>query len=456
MKTTIVTGASQNHFKSLCQFLDSVNKYCPECIVYVYDLGLNDNSSEYLINYYNDFIHKKFNYNNYPDYFNIELNTGEYAWKPACIWEVFNEVKDGLLIWCDAGNIFTDNIQPLRDIIIKQGIYSPESSETVKEWTHIKTLEYFSINHDNPVLDIVNRNGALISFDLNNISTHNFIERFINCALIKECIAPKGSNRCNHRQDQSIFTLLYYQYTLNKTLENEFICYDVHKDCDENNETEATKFLKNIYWDDWIYTIKPLEQLIVHSIDPDDTNLTTSTSIGTHYTYPSYIMDENDLIKYQIGNHDNTVLCCINDDIINDDINKYSNIISTLEKNGIYNKKLTREEYYKELPNYKYVICPSYNNDNHMYYESLIAGTIPIVLESKYCYLLKYKYYNVPFIITKDYSDINEHTLNIIYKFFKENPFNASKLLLYSLEYNDYNNCVKRTNKFISNLDINK
>ena len=53
-----------------------------------------------------------------------------------------------------------------------------------------------------------------------------------------------------------------------------------------------------------------------------------------------------------------------------------------------------------------------------MYYESLIAGTIPIVLESKYCYLLKYKYYNVPFIITKDYSDINEHTLNIIYKFY--------------------------------------
>jgi hypothetical protein len=33
-------------------------------------------------------------------------------------------------------------------------------------------------------------------------------------ACIKECIAPHGSSRENHRQDQAVFTVLYYNYHL--------------------------------------------------------------------------------------------------------------------------------------------------------------------------------------------------------------------------------------------------
>jgi hypothetical protein len=214
---------------------------------------------------------------------------------------------------------------------------------------------------------------------------------------------------------------------------------------------EQENNLSRFSLENWQITIKPYEQLIIYNNTIYNHEFIV-TSIGTHCNYPFYIKDENDIIKYQIGSHQHTVLCCLSDDIINDDINKYTDIISTLEKNGIYNKKLTREEYYKELPNYKYVICPSYSNDNHMYYEALISGTIPIIIESKYSYLLKYKYDNVPILYTKDYSDININTLNNIYKYYLSIEYNFSKLLLYGLNDLDYNDYLERTNKMFQSL----
>jgi len=36
--------------------------------------------------------------------------------------------------------------------------------------------------------------------------------RVCECALRRECIAPEGSDRSNHRQDQAVLTILYCKY----------------------------------------------------------------------------------------------------------------------------------------------------------------------------------------------------------------------------------------------------
>jgi len=229
---TIITAASQNHFKSLCQFIESAKNY-NILNIYVYDLGLNTNSIEYLNKQYPFIIFKIFNYKNYPDYFNIEINKGEYAWKPAIIYEVSNEVKNGIILWCDAGNKFIINqIDFLIHIIKQQGIYTPTSSGNVKKWTYYKTLEYFNIFDDNPILNLPNRNGAIIGFNLDNKNVIDFINEYNKLACIKECIAPSGSSRENHRQDQSILTILYYKYTNLQQLYNNYISLIIHQDID--------------------------------------------------------------------------------------------------------------------------------------------------------------------------------------------------------------------------------
>lgn len=239
LKTYLVTGASQNHFKSLKQFLTSINDITQEC--FVWDLGLDPQSITELTTLFSTVLYRKFDYSQYPDYYNIHISAGEYAWKPAVIKETMDELlkKDGadskILFWCDAGNMLNStSIALLQDIVNTNKLYSPVASSTLKTWTHPKMLDFFSINNTHPILNNENRNGAQLGFLITDKEIQEFVTQFDECARQKECIAPEGSNRSNHRQDQSLFTILYYrffqihpQYTINDM----YVC-EIHRDID--------------------------------------------------------------------------------------------------------------------------------------------------------------------------------------------------------------------------------
>jgi hypothetical protein len=476
MKLTIVTGANKYYFKSLCQLLNNINNtlYNYNLNLYIYDLGIDEIQINELFNNLNSFNknitynYLKFDYSKYPSYYNIYEKKGEYAWKSACIWQTYKNIDSDILMWCDSANLFTtSSIDTLINIIKEQGIYSPSSKHTVREWTHNKCLEYFNIENDNIILNLQQRSGGMLCFDLNNISTHSVIKEFYNLSKIKECIAPDGSNILNHRQDQALFTILYYNYTNMKELENECICFEFHKykhqdfnnkEFDENDDTNNCESfsLNKCSLNTWKDIIKPMEQLIIHSVDPDDNDYFTLTSIGYNYIFLN-ITNDQDILKYQYGTHSETVLCCFDEEILLNSNNINSKLIlENLKKNGIINKKLNKEEYYSELPKHKYVIIPELDKiDNHLYYEALIAGCIPIVIESNKSYVLSCKYGNVPFLYTKDYSDINIDNLNNIYDFLSNKVYNFSKLLLYGLNDVDYNDCLERTNKMFQSLQNN-
>ena len=475
MKLTIVTGANKYYFKSLCQFLNNINDILHNynLNLYVYDLGLDELQVNDLLNILNEFnkniTHNyiKFDYSKYPSYYNINEKKGKYAWKSACIWETYKKVNSGILIWCDSANLFTESsIEPLINIIKQQGIYSPSSKYIVKEWTHNKCFEYFNIKPNDIILNLQQRSGGMLCFDLDNINTYSIINEFYEFSKIQECIAPQGSNILNHRQDQSLFTILYYKYTNMKELKNECICFEFHKykhedlnnenineELDNNNDSFS---LNKCSLNTWKDIIKPIEQLIIHSIDPEDNDYFTLTSIGYNYNFLSLI-NEQDILKYQYGTHSETVLCCFDENVLLNSTNKNINsntILENLKKNGIMNKQLNKQEYYLELPKYKYVIIPEIDNiDNHMYYEAVIAGCIPIIIESNKSYVLSYKYGNVPFLYTRDYSDIDTDKLNNLYDYLSSKEYDYSRLLLHGLNDIDYNDCIERTSKTFNRIN---
>jgi len=211
---TVVTAASQNHSKSLIQFLCSmiVNKV-PFEEVFVYDLGLDPTTLRIIKDMFpaHHIRLRSFHYDKYPDYFDIHTNAGQYAWKPVIIEEVAKEVKKGLLFWCDAGNKIMDNMQSLFEFMRTTYIYTPASSGTIRQWTHPRMLEYFFIQPNDIMNEKIMRNAAQVCFHLCE-DTMEFIEEWSYCAQVRDCIAPKGSDRTNHRQDQSILSILYYRY----------------------------------------------------------------------------------------------------------------------------------------------------------------------------------------------------------------------------------------------------
>jgi hypothetical protein len=143
MKFTVVTAASSNHFKSVCQFLDTVPSSFK---VIFYDIGLSNEERENIVLKYPFLDTRIFDFSKYPDYVNLKAPcAGAYAWKPIIIHEVFSEITDGILLWCDAGNKLDEHIKMLEPIILENKIYTPTSGGNIQKWCHSLTLQYMNV-----------------------------------------------------------------------------------------------------------------------------------------------------------------------------------------------------------------------------------------------------------------------------------------------------------------------
>jgi hypothetical protein len=212
-RLTILTAASQNHAHSLIQLLCSIiinNVHFHD--IYIYDLGLEQSTLRILHEMFplNNIHMRTFNYSQHPDYFNIHVNAGHYAWKPVIIQEMALELQTGILFWCDAGNKIMDTLDGLMDHMAENAIYTPISLLTVGDLTHPGTLEYMSAQPTE--YNFINRNAAQVCFNLDIPYIMDFITEWADCARVKKCIAPLGSDLTNHRYDQSILTLLFYRF----------------------------------------------------------------------------------------------------------------------------------------------------------------------------------------------------------------------------------------------------
>jgi hypothetical protein len=240
----LVTGASDNHYKSLINMILSFMKYHkndPNYVIVVYNLGIEESLWERLINLfgrYSNFVVEVFDYGLYPDYVNININAGEYAWKPIVIYDVFNKYKD-VTLWMDAGNIIINKLDKINELIKKDNIYSGYSAGNIKQWTHEKTIEYMGGFYNGYDLTISScRNGACIGFNYNTDYVKTFVEEYRNYALIKECIAPEGSSRENHRQDQSVFSIMFYKYYIQYQFDFSMKCDDYFTDYKIHNDVD--------------------------------------------------------------------------------------------------------------------------------------------------------------------------------------------------------------------------
>jgi len=226
---TIVTAANSRYFEFLKQLLKNIiklsNQY--EMNIIVYDLGMNKDQ----LNELKTFSHiclEYFAFDKYPKHVDLKTNFGlhcTYAWKPIIIYDVC-EKYGGLVYWMDTRNLCKD-FTKLIDILKTEYIYTPTSSGTIKQWTYPTTLQYmegYKYQNFSP------RNGAVVGVNYNIDWVKDFIKKWKDLALIDTCICPEGSDRNNHRQDQAVLSILYYQYKdiYNFKLINHYIDVTIH------------------------------------------------------------------------------------------------------------------------------------------------------------------------------------------------------------------------------------
>ncbi|KAG2177232.1 hypothetical protein INT43_007889 [Umbelopsis isabellina] len=225
---TIVSAASANHFCALEAFLYAINQLRDEVPpsqfprIVIYNLGVN--GSQYPVlealhkeNYFNELYN--FDYPSYPSFWNIRHLRGQYAWKAGIVNEMRQKHK-GVLLWMDSGNVpNAEFLRSIPQVVRKQGFWSPRSTGFMGgKLIHPGMFKWFKAN----VADYQYRencNGAALGFNLDDPKVNEeLIIPWKDCAMEKDCIAPPGSSRLNHRQDQAAITFLAYR--------SGYVCYE--------------------------------------------------------------------------------------------------------------------------------------------------------------------------------------------------------------------------------------
>lgn len=204
----IVTAADSSHGDSLIQLLGSIQIHEPQARVSVVDMGLSHEQLQTIENAFSElhFDISKFPFEKYPSFFDVKIKAGEYAWKPVIIYNTSLETNSRVLLWLDAGDLLKGRLIAERYSVIKHGFWSPKSAGTVHEWTHPGLLSKFGFSRKQ--LSSRNLNGAIVGFCPADPKGQLLLELWALTAMQKSWIAPYGSSRDNHRQDQALLTVL--------------------------------------------------------------------------------------------------------------------------------------------------------------------------------------------------------------------------------------------------------
>ena len=211
----VVTAASSNHAGALKQMLESLRRL--DARVECYDIGLSAQEARALPRWDRLFYHK-FDYAGHPPHLNVSINAGEYAWKPVIVAEVVERSRTAPdpsdVLWADAGCYF-HALQPIADRIrATGGLWVRPSAGVMREWTHPLMFEYLGAD-PTAYGDKPNADATLVGFATGTASGDAVYREIVlawkTCALVKDCIAPPGSSRANHRQDQAVLSYLVHR-----------------------------------------------------------------------------------------------------------------------------------------------------------------------------------------------------------------------------------------------------
>lgn len=217
-KITFVTAADQKYYLRANRLIKSINKTNPDSNIFFYNL---DSKSEFNIENLKNVKNYDFEFDKYPNFlkeshfskYDNDNKLGSYAWKAVIISEVANK-SNGIILWLDAASIVTKNLTQLKKVIVKRGFYSPISSNKIKDWTHISLIK--KLNLSETFVKKKNLSSGCVGFDLENKINNDIFKKWKLLSLDEEFINPKGSSRLNHRQDQALLTIIYYQTYLKK------------------------------------------------------------------------------------------------------------------------------------------------------------------------------------------------------------------------------------------------
>ena len=209
---TIITGANAPFYDSLVtNLLPSIEKYEPDVHLYIWDLGFTDGQLKYLSEWFLTTKHRggviSFPFDKLLAHF--QMSKHNYAFKSYCIYNTMIKNETDYYFWLDAGCGLREPLYPERTLFRFYGFYSPYSRTTVGELTYHSVMEEFCDDYCHY------GNSRMLSAGVVGINVHDskavaLISEWYHLVFLEDLLSPEGSDRKNHRQDQSLLSLCYY------------------------------------------------------------------------------------------------------------------------------------------------------------------------------------------------------------------------------------------------------
>ena len=213
-KITYITGADDQFYNQSRNLILNINKYDASQKIIFYNLGLQKEQIEEIRKYKN-VVYKEFDFTSYPNFVSkyVDGKLGAYAWKPIIINEESNNL-DGNILWIDSACLLKKKPIKIKTFLTYSKLFITFSSNTIEDWTHPMSIKH--LNFPTKYLRKRNFMAGIVGFNSQNNLVKKLISEWKKYSLIEDCISPPGSNRKNHRQDQSIFSMLLYIHKLDK------------------------------------------------------------------------------------------------------------------------------------------------------------------------------------------------------------------------------------------------
>lgn len=203
-RLVIGTAVDSSHFAILRRLACSTRKVVVDRTI-IYDLGLEQEQVAE-VRTWPGFELRRFDYDNMPAHMNVRIDAGYYAWKAVVVAQL--AVEFGTVIYLDSGNQICsrEGFDAFVNRTRLDGFASVLAWSNLRDWTHPAMLLRYDA--DSLADDFVQVTGGLLGLRARSQAFVSVALPWRACSMKKECIAPTGSNRSNHRQDQAALGVL--------------------------------------------------------------------------------------------------------------------------------------------------------------------------------------------------------------------------------------------------------
>ena len=209
---TLVTAANQRYWRSLYQFLLSVERVGGAGLerVVAFDLGIEPAERQRMQVRFPQVQWRSHDLSAYPAHVRPEART--CAWKPVVMVAAMSEFG-GRLLWLDSATLLRRAPTRVIDELERVGIYAMIGASPLFTHCHDETLRLLGCDPD--FFDRPEHPAGVCAFDTDRPAVRDLLLRWKQHSLDPACITPQSPPLragIQHKWDQAILTVLLYQF----------------------------------------------------------------------------------------------------------------------------------------------------------------------------------------------------------------------------------------------------